>query len=206
MCGLLFIIRKDLMSYYKAQYQFYKSYVEKQSTYERCGFKTYPKDEYDQILNCIETINTNKKEICICDIGCGNALLLSHIRKCYSTKNIIPYGVDFIEESIYEAQHCIMTEYAHNFTCACATEYIIPIEVDVILLDPSIMLVSDFYHFLSTAIKQRPRYYVLYTFPDVLFNLNLTSVIDFIIKYPLIYNNVTYRKESIAISTIVASC
>ena len=72
------------------------------------GFKEYPCEIYNQLM---KPIDRDGEAI---DLGCGNGLLLKHIMK-YSGYRIIPYGIDFIEESIRQARELIHPEYAENF-------------------------------------------------------------------------------------------
>jgi len=57
------------------------------------GFREYPDEIYDLFLSLV---NHDGR---VLDLGCGNGLMLRHLIT-RSRYRLIPYGVDFIEESI----------------------------------------------------------------------------------------------------------
>jgi SAM-dependent methyltransferase len=48
------------------------------------------------------------------DLGCGDGMLLRHLI-AHSSFQHVPYGMDFLEESIEQARACILPEFADNF-------------------------------------------------------------------------------------------
>ncbi|MBO3799975.1 MAG: class I SAM-dependent methyltransferase [Candidatus Brockarchaeota archaeon] len=73
----------------------------------------------------------------VIDLGCGNGLMLRRLVTRSSYK-LIPYGVDFIEESIKQAIEVILPMYAGNF----AVTNIVVVDLginffDFIFFDPS---------------------------------------------------------------------
>lgn len=193
-----------MLPYYKSQLEFYElTYLVSTTTYGRCGFDIFPKEEYECILTCLKQVVTTGNILRICDIGCGNALLLNYLCRNFHDKTIIPFGVDFLEKSIIEAQRNIFPEFADNFVCDCATNYLLPGHIDVVCIDPSLLLDVDLNIFLKNAIKQKKRYYIFYTYSDVLLNLKITSVLDFIINNSIFYNNILCQARSNNISVIV---
>ncbi len=193
-----------MLPYYKSQLEFYEStYSVSTTAYGRCGFNSFPKEEYECILDCLKQVVTQENILRICDIGCGNALLLNFLHKNFHDKSIIPFGVDFMEKSIIEAQQNIFPEFSKNFVCDCATNYLLPENIDVVCIDPSLLLDNDLGVFLSYALKQKKRYYIFYTYSDVLYNLKITSVLDLIKPHSIFHDNVLYQARTYDISAIV---
>ena len=69
------------------------------------GFNEYLKEIYDLFLSLID--HGGK----VLDLGCRNGLLLKHLVE-NSKYDLIPYGVDFIEESIRQVKEIILPQYA----------------------------------------------------------------------------------------------
>lgn len=72
----------------------------------------------------------------VMDLGCGNGLMLKHLitRSRYS---LIPFGVDFIEESIRQARRIVLPEYADNFIVGNIADIDLGSETyDFIFFDP----------------------------------------------------------------------
>lgn len=166
-----------MKQFYIDQYKFYFSYTKKQNEYERCGFNKYPHQEYNTIVKAIEKINIPKDILKIIDIGCGNGLLLRHICM-YSNKKVIPYGIDFLSASIKEARQKIHPQYPFNFSCLSAMDYKLQEKFDVVLLDPCILKVEDRTEYFRRIKKAQIPYCILYTYADVLRNLNCKNVND----------------------------
>jgi len=93
--------------------------------------REYPKEIYDLFLNLIESDGR------VIDLGCGNGLLLRHLVR-ESRYKIIPYGVDFIKESIDQAKSIILPEYSDNFIVANIIDLDLkPHSFNYILFDPT---------------------------------------------------------------------
>ncbi len=75
------------------------------------GFDEYPEEIYNLFLGLIDGNGE------VIDLGCGNGLLLKHLI-CRSKYRLIPYGIDFIEESIQQARTIIHPDYSQNFWVA----------------------------------------------------------------------------------------
>ena len=100
--------------YYSIKHSFYSSYPQGKTEYERNGFDEYPELEYSMFIRAINNIPVTSLRVI--DIGCGNGLLLKHIIQ-NSGKQIMPYGIDFIEESIEETKCQTLPNYKDNFIC-----------------------------------------------------------------------------------------
>ena len=137
------------------------------------GFKEYPHDIYDTFLSLI---NGDGK---IIDLGCGNGLLLRHI-VTKSRYRLIPYGVDFIEESINQARELILPEYRDNFIASNIVDVDLGKgEYDFILFDPTHVHIDDHLQVLEKVLKAcRPGGRIIfYTYKDMLRILKLAKII-----------------------------
>jgi SAM-dependent methyltransferase len=139
------------------------------------GFKEYPEEIYNIFLNLID------RDGKIIDLGCGNGLLLKHIIT-RSKYKLIPYGVDFIEESIEQAKNIILPEYAQNFTVANIVDYEMgENEYDFILFDPYSVHHDDLRDMIEKiyrACKEGGKI-IFYTYRDVLMVLRIIYLIKF---------------------------
>jgi SAM-dependent methyltransferase len=153
------------------------------------GFKNYPQVEYSQILEAVNTIYQHERKIV--DLGCGTGLLLNYIINNHS-RTLIPYGIDFIEQSIAIAQH-IFNGFKNNFFISNATD-IESINIDlndsIILLDPYHYLQSDLHKIINYCKSFRCRV-LLYTYSDVLNILEIDDIKSFVIDLdlPCIYSH-----------------
>ena len=80
------------------------------------GFREYPHEIYN--LFCKQIDRDGK----VLDLGCGNGLMLKHLIT-HTKHKLIPYGVDFLKESIKQAREIIPPEYAENFVVNNILEY-----------------------------------------------------------------------------------
>lgn len=71
----------------------------------------------------------------ILDLGCGNGLLLKCALAVLKRK-LVPYGVDFLEESIRQARERILPGFGGNFQVGNALDYGFPVGFDYIMTDP----------------------------------------------------------------------
>ncbi|WP_083820434.1 bifunctional 2-polyprenyl-6-hydroxyphenol methylase/3-demethylubiquinol 3-O-methyltransferase UbiG [Thermococcus sp. AM4] len=142
------------------------------------GFLVYPHEIYDFFLSFINHPGR------VIDLGCGNGLLLRHLVK-NSGYGLIPYGVDFIEESIEQAKREILPEFADNFTVANVRDYVREIPdgyFDFIFFDPYNVHPEDLPETVSHLIRvcRAGGRIIFYTYHDVLESLNLEWVGDFL--------------------------
>jgi 2-polyprenyl-3-methyl-5-hydroxy-6-metoxy-1,4-benzoquinol methylase len=133
------------------------------------GFKEYPEDIYNLFLTLID--HDGK----VIDLGCGNGLMLRHLLT-KSRYKLVPYGVDFIEESIKQARETILPMYAENFM----VRNIIDLDLgrhsyDFIFFDPYNVHSKDMQNMINKLLKAcRPGGKIIfYTYRDVLKILKL---------------------------------
>ncbi|MEB3779526.1 MAG: class I SAM-dependent methyltransferase [Desulfurococcales archaeon] len=137
------------------------------------GFREYPHDIYNTFLRLIDGDGK------IIDLGCGNGLLLKHI-VTRSRYNLIPYGIDFIEESIKQAKELIFPEYHDNFSVANIADVDLGESLyDFILFDPTHVHVDDHLRVLDKVLKAcRPGGKVIfYIYKDMLRILKIAKII-----------------------------
>lgn len=136
------------------------------------GFSEYPGGIYDAFLELVDHDGT------VIDLGCGNGLMLRHL-VTKSEHKLIPYGVDFIEESIKQAKEVILPLHAENFK----VENIVDIDLGVSFFD---FIFFDPYHVhsddlqsvvdkLLTACKPSGKI-VFFTYRDVVKVLKLLNI------------------------------
>lgn len=114
----------------------------------------------------------------VIDLGCGNGLLLRHI-VTRSKYKVIPYGVDFIEESIYQARERILPEYYDNFIIGNIVNVDLGVDnYDFILIDPYDIHPDDLEEVINRVVKAcRPGGKVIfYTYRDVLRILRIINL------------------------------
>jgi len=106
--------------YYQNQRKFYfGSYWANhndQSFYRPNGFTTLPEETYRVFATEID------KDGKALDLGCGNGLMLQYLIMTCGHK-LIPYGADFMELSIKQAQEIIHPQYAKNFVVTNVIDY-----------------------------------------------------------------------------------
>ena len=142
------------------------------------GFLVYPHEIYDFFLGFINHPGR------VIDLGCGNGLLLRHLVE-NSEHELIPYGVDFIEESIEQARRDILPEFADNFVVANVRDYVreMPDEYfDFIFFDPYNVHPKDLPETVNHLIRacRTGGRIIFYTYHDVLESLNFEWVGDFL--------------------------
>jgi len=128
------------------------------------GFREYPQEIYDLFLRLIPRSGK------VLDLGCGNGLLLCHLVR-HSPHKLIPYGVDFIEESIEQAKTLILPEYADNLAVGNIAEYpFADAPYDFILFDPYDLHSDDLEPVLKRALDAlgHDGRIIFYTYEDVL--------------------------------------
>ena len=137
------------------------------------GFREYPAEIYDLFLSLV---NHDGK---VLDLGCGNGLLLRHL-VTKSKYELIPYGVDFIEESIKQAREKVLPEFAENFVVANIVDYKLEEKsFDLIFFDPYDVHPDDLPEMVNRVIRAcKPgRRVIFYTYRDVLRVLRLISLL-----------------------------
>ncbi len=136
------------------------------------GFRSYPEEIYNIFLSLID--HDGK----VIDLGCGNGLMLRHLLT-RSKYKIVPYGIDFIEESIRQARQTILPEYARNFTVGNIVDIDLGTKTfDFIFFDPYNVLADDLEEMIDKLIKAcRPKGKIIfYTYRDVLRVLRLINI------------------------------
>ncbi len=137
------------------------------------GFKEYPADIYDLFLSLIDRNGR------VLDLGCGNGLMLKHL-VTRSRYKLVPYGVDFIEESIRQAREKILPEYAENFKVANIADVELEEKFyDFIFFDPYSVHPDDLEPVVEKLLRAcRPRGKVIfYTYRDVLLMLRIIHLL-----------------------------
>jgi 2-polyprenyl-3-methyl-5-hydroxy-6-metoxy-1,4-benzoquinol methylase len=135
------------------------------------GFSEYPKEVYDVFLSLIDHDGR------VIDLGCGNGLMLRHIMT-RSKHKLIPYGVDFIEESIKQAKEVILPAYAENFKVVNIVDIDLGVSTfDFIFFDPYHVHSDDMSSMIDKLLKAcKPGgRIVFYTYKDVLKVLKLLN-------------------------------
>lgn len=120
-----------------------------------------------------------KNTINIIDFGCGTGLLLKHVAENLPYQ-VIPYGIDFLEESIFEAKTQNHVEYRDNFIFGNIMDY--PYEdkkFDVALVDPYLLAPTDLEYFYSQLSNHFTGVLINYMYEDVLEGLGLSSIREF---------------------------
>lgn len=189
--------------FYNEKYEFYLSYICKDHSYERNGFDEYPMCEYSVFVQAINSLPIIKEPVSIIDIGCGNALLLKHLydELPYS---IIPYGVDFLYESILDAKEQVFPCFSNNFICNNIKNITLPINFDVIIFGPSLLMSVDRQLFINQMTEAYSHYCILYTYSDVLVHENIENVMDFIsLSVKNVENGILFKNQTDQISLVV---
>lgn len=187
-----------MVSFYQKQHKFYSLYHLGKTLYEKNGFDEYPMAEYSTFVKAINLLSS--KSLRIIDIGCGNGLLLKHIIQ-HSDKQITPYGIDFLNESISEAKFSVCPDFSSNFICINAKNYSFTGGYDLVLYDPSILKANDASMLFRRIKKSRSHYCILYSYSDVIKNRNITSVTYLLPTIDI--NNFMYNVESEYISLVM---
>ncbi len=137
------------------------------------GFTEYPDEIYDLFLRLID--HDGK----VIDLGCGNGLMLRHL-VTRSKYRLIPFGVDFIEESIRQAKEVVLPEYADNFTVGNVADIDLGTNAyDFIFFDPYTVHPDDLEDVVSRLLRAcRPGgKVVFYTYRDVLTALKVINLL-----------------------------
>jgi 2-polyprenyl-3-methyl-5-hydroxy-6-metoxy-1,4-benzoquinol methylase len=189
--------------FYKSQYDFYKvAYwnISHNSTSIPNGFIEYPEKIYNyfhQLLDDIVKINHCN----ILDMCCGNGLLLKHLMsKC--NFDITPYGIDFQENSIIQAQNEIHKEYKENFINKNAIDFEFTLcKFDIILVDPYHFHQDDLQKLIDNILANFNLHILFYSYADVLNIFDYNSVSDFAILKSMELHVYNYPEISIAVYT-----
>jgi len=80
------------------------------------GFREYPIFVYTALCQQIH------KDGKILDLGCGNGLMLKHLMQ-YSGYKLIPYGIEFLKDSIKQAKEILHPQYKDNFIVGNIIDY-----------------------------------------------------------------------------------
>jgi hypothetical protein len=94
---------------------------------------------------------------------------------------IIPYGVDFHTAAIVEAKNTILPLYRYNFNCSDALNWHFDVSFSYIFVDPIIVHDNDRLDLIALAenhLKPKGKL-ILYTYPDGLNKLNISSLCCF---------------------------
>ncbi len=93
-----------------------------------------------------------KKDGSIIDFGCGNGMMLKFLvmnARC----RLVPYGVDFLKESVRQAKTVIFPEYKENFFCMNIADYNFRgASFDYILTNPDYLLEGDWGRFYAACL------------------------------------------------------
>lgn len=128
------------------------------------GFDVYPDEVYDLFLSLVDHDGR------VIDLGCGNGLMLRHL-VTKSKYKLVPYGIDFIEESIKQAKEVIFPEYAENFKAGNIVDIdLSPDFFDFIFFDPYSVHQEDIRHMINKILKacKLGGRIIFYTYRDVI--------------------------------------
>lgn len=187
--------------YYQTRYDFYRSnywFTDHDDIFLPNGFTKLPIEIYSHFLEIINSrVNTNHCKIL--DLCCGNGLLLKFLSE-HSDFIITPFGVDFQEKSINQAQTIIHKEFRENFKCENATNYNFNNNsFDIILIDPYHFQSADLDKIIQNARANSFEFILFYCYADVLSNLNYNSILDFPTINKLNLEMVNFSEVSFAI-------
>lgn len=136
------------------------------------GFDVYPDEIYDLFLSLVN------RDGRVVDLGCGNGLMLRHL-VTKSQYKLVPYGVDFIKESIKQAKEVVIPEYAENFKVGNIVDIDLSANFfDFIFFDPYDVHPDDLQpmiYKILTACKPGGEI-IFYTYADVLKALKLLKI------------------------------
>ena len=89
----------------------------------------------------------------IIDFGCGNGLLLRSLLK-RTRHELIPFGVDFLAESIHEAQTMVLPQFKQNFSATNIAHFNFEgREYNYILICPAYLYPESAFRFLSKCLQ-----------------------------------------------------
>mgnify|MGYP003883560031 CR=1 FL=1 len=138
------------------------------------GFSEYPDEIYDLFLSLID--HSGK----VIDLGCGDGLMLRRL-VTRSRYRLVPYGVDFLEESIRQAREVVLPEYAKNFVVANVADCDPGVKTfDFIFFDPYTVHPDDLEPVVRRLLRAcRPGgKVVFYTYRDVLLALRAVNLLE----------------------------
>jgi SAM-dependent methyltransferase len=167
--------------FYKSQYDFYKSKYWNTNHNDLNipnGFDKYPLKEYNYFSDLLnDYISLSKCNIL--DICCGNGLLLNHLIN-HCSFDVIPFGIDFQENSIKQAKDEIHTNFKDNFFIKNANSFDFSERIfDIVLLDPYHFTDEDLQNLTTRILGSAKTLAVFYCYQDVLANKNYATVADF---------------------------
>lgn len=89
----------------------------------------------------------------IIDFGCGNGMMLKFV-VMNAKRALIPYGVDWLSESIKQAKKTIFSEFKKNFVCMNIRDYDFSSGAfQYIVTNPAYLLENDWNSFYETCMK-----------------------------------------------------
>ena len=156
------------------------------------GFKEYPIFVYTAL--CQQIHKSGK----VLDLGCGNGLMLKHLMQ-YSGYKLIPYGIEFLKDSIKQAKEILHPQYKDNFLTGNIINYSFDKgPFDFIFLTPHHIHPSDRKNFLKKLKKKCSQggRIIFYAHSDVLKGHRYNWVGEF----PEIKNWKLIRKDSPQVS------
>jgi SAM-dependent methyltransferase len=187
--------------FYESNHSFYfKTYwnCKNDSLWVRNGFNTYPFKIYTYFESIINELNNNKV-IKVIDLGCGNGLLLKHIVDSLNCE-VIPYGVDFLIDSIKQAQKIIHPKFANNFVVANFIDYDYEnAPFDFTLVDPYHIHENDLFNVVQKIANKTNIALIFYSYADVLNELNYSSITSFPVLEKLSLQVFSYKEISIGV-------
>lgn len=149
--------------------------------------------KYFYLLNIIE--NNGK----IIDFGCGNGMMLKFVVQNTECK-LIPFGVDFLPESIKQAKTKIFPEFKENFVCMNIIDYdFSDNNFNYILIDPAYLFEDDWNYFYEKCMNNLNKggHIILYISPDEFLEFNFKKRMGEFLKYKKGFKN--YIDDSILI-------
>lgn len=94
-----------------------------------------------------------KRDGKIIDFGCGNGMMLKFLvmnARC----RLVPYGVDFLKESVRQAKTVVFPEYKENFVCMNIADYDFRgASFDYILTNPDYLFEGDWGRFYTACLE-----------------------------------------------------
>ena len=147
----------------------------KRSPFWTNGFLELPEKIYSKFLPFIGRSGN------IVDFGCGNGMLLRFLKE-RSRFRLVPFGIDFQEEAIWEAQEVILSEYRENFRVGNIAELDFQRNLfDFALLDPYHLSDADREAVVGGILERlRPRgRLIVYSYHDAMVQLKHRRLRDF---------------------------